>query len=170
MCLYFFLIVGHDMPSKRNCLNRPNGNLFQYSCLENPMDRGVWQTAVHGVANSWTQLSNWYFLPCSMWWWGVGRRKVLLWLRVSLLVSLCLWTINFTSTSSFFPPSLGGAGWLEGPRVGYSPSPRSVRFCLMTLPWEQALFRTSMKWKSLSPVDSLTPWIVWSTGFSRPEY
>ena len=27
-----------------------NGNPFQYSCLENPMDRGDWQATVHGVA------------------------------------------------------------------------------------------------------------------------
>ena len=26
-----------------------NGNPFQYSCLENPMDRGAWQTTVHGL-------------------------------------------------------------------------------------------------------------------------
>ena len=26
-----------------------NGNPFQYCCLENPMDRGAWQTKVHGV-------------------------------------------------------------------------------------------------------------------------
>ena len=26
-----------------------NGRLLQYSCLENPMDRGAWWTAVHGV-------------------------------------------------------------------------------------------------------------------------
>ena len=29
-----------------------NGNPLQYSCLENPMDRGAWQTVVHGVAKS----------------------------------------------------------------------------------------------------------------------
>ena len=29
-----------------------NGNLFQDSCLENSMDRGVWQATVHGVAES----------------------------------------------------------------------------------------------------------------------
>ena len=29
---------------------------FQYSCLENPTDRGAWQAAVHGVAQSWTRL------------------------------------------------------------------------------------------------------------------
>ena len=31
-----------------------NGNPFQYSCLENPMDRGDWQTIAHGVAKSET--------------------------------------------------------------------------------------------------------------------
>ena len=31
-----------------------NGNLLQFSCLENPMDRRVWWAAVHGVTQSWT--------------------------------------------------------------------------------------------------------------------
>ena len=31
-----------------------NGNPFQYSCLENPMDRGTWWATVHGVAKSQT--------------------------------------------------------------------------------------------------------------------
>ena len=35
-----------------------NGNSLQYSCLENSMDRGTWWAIVHGVAKSWTQLSN----------------------------------------------------------------------------------------------------------------
>ena len=29
-----------------------HGNLLQYSCLENPMDRGAWQPTIHGVAKS----------------------------------------------------------------------------------------------------------------------
>ena len=33
-----------------------HGKPLQYSCLENPMDRGAWWTIVHGVAKSWTQL------------------------------------------------------------------------------------------------------------------
>ena len=33
-----------------------NGNPLQYSCLENPRDRGAWWAAVHGVAQSWTWL------------------------------------------------------------------------------------------------------------------
>ena len=33
-----------------------HGNLLQYPCLENPMDRGAWQATVHRVAKSWTRL------------------------------------------------------------------------------------------------------------------
>ena len=29
-----------------------NGSPLQYSCLENPLDRGTWRAAVHGVAKS----------------------------------------------------------------------------------------------------------------------
>ena len=35
-----------------------NGTPLQYSCLENPMDGGAWWATVHGVAKSWTQLSD----------------------------------------------------------------------------------------------------------------
>ena len=31
-----------------------HGNPFQYSCLENPMDRGAWWATVHRVSKSWT--------------------------------------------------------------------------------------------------------------------
>ena len=35
-----------------------HSNPFQYSCQENPIDRGAWQATVHGVAMSWTRLSD----------------------------------------------------------------------------------------------------------------
>ena len=35
-----------------------NGNPLQYSCLENPMDRGAWQATVHGVTKSQTRLGD----------------------------------------------------------------------------------------------------------------
>ena len=38
-----------------------NGNPLQYSCLENPTDGGTWWATVHGVAKSWTQLSDFHF-------------------------------------------------------------------------------------------------------------
>ena len=41
-----------------------NGTPLQYSCLENPVDGGAWQAAVHGVARSQTRLSNITFTLC----------------------------------------------------------------------------------------------------------
>ena len=39
-----------------SCIGEGNGNLLQYSCLENPRDGGAWWTAVYGVAQSQTRL------------------------------------------------------------------------------------------------------------------
>ena len=39
-----------------SCVGEGNDNLLQYSCLENPRDRGSWWTAIYGVAQGWTQL------------------------------------------------------------------------------------------------------------------
>ena len=39
-----------------SCTGEGNGNPFQYSCLENPRDRGAWWAAVYGVAQSQTRL------------------------------------------------------------------------------------------------------------------
>ena len=44
-----------------SCIGGGNGNPLQYSCLENPMGRGAWWAAVHGVAKSWTRLSDFTF-------------------------------------------------------------------------------------------------------------
>ena len=41
-----------------------NGNPLQYSCLENPMDRGVWQATVHGITTSQTGLSDLTLSSC----------------------------------------------------------------------------------------------------------
>ena len=43
------------------CSGESNGNSLQYSCLENPMDRGAWWAAVHGVIKSRTRLSDFTF-------------------------------------------------------------------------------------------------------------
>ena len=37
---------------------RGHGNPLQYSCLENPMDRGAWWDTVHGIAKSQIRLSD----------------------------------------------------------------------------------------------------------------
>ena len=43
------------------CGGEGDGIPLQYSCLENPMGRGAWKAAVHGVAKSWTRLSDFTF-------------------------------------------------------------------------------------------------------------
>ena len=58
--------VGKVMSLLFNMLSRlvireSNGTPLQYSCLENPMDRGAWKAAVHGVAKSRIRLSDFTF-------------------------------------------------------------------------------------------------------------
>ena len=47
--------------STEHIVREGNGNSLQHSCLENPMDRGAWWAAVHGVTKSRTQLSDFTF-------------------------------------------------------------------------------------------------------------
>ena len=42
-------------------LEKEMSNPLQYSCLENPMDGGVWQATIHGLTKSWMQLSDFTF-------------------------------------------------------------------------------------------------------------
>ena len=44
------------IPGSERSPGEGNGNPLQYSCLENPMDRGAYQATVHRVAKSWTRL------------------------------------------------------------------------------------------------------------------
>ena len=46
------LSLGQEDPLEMGMATHP----LQYSCLENPMDRGAWRATVHGVAKSWTGL------------------------------------------------------------------------------------------------------------------
>ena len=45
-----------SIPGWGRSLGGGHGNLLQYSCLENSMDRGAWWTTVHGVTQSRTRL------------------------------------------------------------------------------------------------------------------
>ena len=45
-----------SIPGSGRSPGEGNGNLLQYSCPDNFMDRGAWQAAVHGVEKSWTWL------------------------------------------------------------------------------------------------------------------
>ena len=59
--------VGHDRVTEQqhfvlgySQLGEGNGTPLQYSCLENPLDRGAWWAAVH--AKGWTQLNDFTFI------------------------------------------------------------------------------------------------------------
>ena len=68
-CFHFFPIYlpwsdgtrCHGLSFSNEFHGEGNGNLIQYSCLENPLDRGAWQAAVHGVTKSRTRLSDFTF-------------------------------------------------------------------------------------------------------------
>ena len=70
-----------------------SGTPLQHSCLENPMDGGAWWAAVHGVARSWTRLSDFTFtfhfhaLEKEM----ATHSSVLAWRIPGILVGCHLW-------------------------------------------------------------------------------
>ena len=96
---YFFKDQQADM-------GEGSGTPLQYSCLENPMDRGAWWAAVHDVAKSQTQLSDFTFtfhFPVS----GIGEGNG-----------------NPLQCSCLENPRDGGAWWagrqsMESHRVGH---------------------------------------------------
>jgi len=47
-----------SIPGSGRSPGEGNGNPLQYSCLGNSTERGDWQAIIHGVAKSWTRLSN----------------------------------------------------------------------------------------------------------------
>ena len=60
------LLLGRKvMTNLDSILGENNGTPLQYFCLENPMDRGAWKAAVHGVAEGWTRLSNFTYFSLS---------------------------------------------------------------------------------------------------------
>ena len=98
-----------------------HGNPLQYSLLENPMDRGAWWAAVHGVTRSWTRL-RWlsmqvrYFL--SLVWRSFCHWKLMLilsfsrkWKQVSQCVSC--WTSATRKLVSNLPSLLSLSGTEE---------------------------------------------------------
>ena len=65
---FFYTLCHSPSPSKKGNMGallcyfgEGNGTPLQYSCLENPMDKGAWKAAVHGVDEGRTQLSDFTF-------------------------------------------------------------------------------------------------------------
>ena len=64
-----------SIPGSGRSLGEENGNPLQYSCLENPMDRGASQPTVHGMAKSRTWLSDQH-IPRFENWGPAGRNDL----------------------------------------------------------------------------------------------
>ena len=71
LCVYVYMCmcVYNILYGNNIVIGEGNGTPLQYSCLESPMDGGAWWAAFHGVAKSWTRLSDFTF-PFMHW-----RRK-----------------------------------------------------------------------------------------------
>ena len=61
LCPASFCSQKPNLPVTPGVSGEGNGTPLQYSSLENPMDGGAWKTAVHGVAEGRTRLSNFTF-------------------------------------------------------------------------------------------------------------
>ena len=55
-----------SIPGSERSPGEGNGYPLQYSCLENPMDKGAWWATVHGVAKNWTWLYIIYKVKCNI--------------------------------------------------------------------------------------------------------
>ena len=55
---YILLQHSQNCSTILNVIREGNGTPLQYSCLENPMGRGAWKAAVHGVAEGQTRLND----------------------------------------------------------------------------------------------------------------
>ena len=49
-------LVSLSEKREEDLIGEGNGDPLQYSCLENPRDRGAWWAAVYGITQSWTRL------------------------------------------------------------------------------------------------------------------
>ena len=93
-----------------------DGHPLQYSCLENSMDRGAWQSTVHGVTKSWTQLSGYHFFISTIATWEApqaGRlrhfsKQKLPFCTLKLVALWCvIWTLSVAPKSSEMSTALG---------------------------------------------------------------
>ena len=61
---YLMYVEPCNIPEMGRSPGRRHGNSLQYSCLENPTDRGAWWATVHGVSKSQIRLSDFTFCVC----------------------------------------------------------------------------------------------------------
>ena len=91
-----------SIPDLGRSPGKGKGNPLQYSCLENPMDRGAWRATVHGIAKSWMQLSKWKNKTFKCWKLPLFffAHKIILFIFSYFQVFACVLISNHSPTSS----------------------------------------------------------------------
>ena len=105
-----------SIPGLGRSLGGGHGNPLQYSCLENPMDRGAWRATVHGVAQSCTLLK----------WHSMHAVFQILWrLRCSVDIKHCIFKCTHShSWRVCFEAEVWTSGW------NFSPTFSVFKLCL----------------------------------------
>ena len=152
-----------------------NGNPLQYSCLENPMDRGAWQAIIHAVAKSRTRLSDFTSLKVTQLICGRARAKARDYLLPGLNGKHRFVTSAAAAKSHQSCPTRCDP--IDSSPPG-SPVPGILQ--VRTREWVATSFSNAWKWKVkvklLTRVRLFaTPWTAAhqappSMGFSRQEY
>ena len=119
-----------------------HGNPLQYSCLENPMDRGDWQAAVHRVTQSWAWLKqlNTHALPLKV-------RTLRTWTLVYISCYMLL-PVIYMYAAAAAAKSLQSCPTLWDPIDGSPPSsPVPGILQVRILEWVAISFSNAWKWK-----------------------
>ena len=94
-----------SIPEPGRSSGEGNGYPFQYSCLENPMERGAWQATIHGFAKSWAWVTNTFtslhvvfYIPCVI-------ENLYSDILMKCLVYVCVYACSVVS-DSFWPSGL----------------------------------------------------------------
>ena len=125
---------------------RGNGNPLQYSCLENPTDRGGWCTTVQRITKSLTWVSAHTHTHTHTHTHGKSKEKGPEDSWIDRLI-------------------LKGSSRTEIPILGSAVAGEWLKL------WQESNFQGKSEWKSLSHIRLIaTPWAVQSMEFSRPEY
>ena len=132
-----------------------NGNPLQYSCLENPMDRGAWWAAVHGVTQSRTRLK-WLSMhacigerngsPLHYSWLENPRDRGAWWAAICGVTQS--WTLLkwLSSSSSILVSTAAVPIYIPTKSAGEFPSPCSLQHLCFVISWCLIAILTSARW------------------------
>ena len=105
-----------SIPGSGRSPGEGNGNPLQYSCLENPMDRGAWWATVHGVAKSQTRLGDFTFTQMKREERQPGNCFGLLhvlWFSDFRILNITERSVELMRLNFTFYEKFGNKGWIE---------------------------------------------------------